>query len=117
MAKKVRRKPEEEEAAAFEFPVFDEAAFVAKEGEMSAALGLFGIATAVLGLGSWALTHGGVPFWGPLLLGLLGLAVTPLAVARLRSRSDLYTRTDWVGLGALEFFGWLAIWFVLVNLA
>ena len=31
MAKKVRRKLEEEEAAAFEFPTFDEVAFVEKE--------------------------------------------------------------------------------------
>jgi len=35
----------------------------------------------------------------------------------LRTKSAIYTKGDWAGLIALEFFGWLALWFVLLNLS
>jgi hypothetical protein len=114
VAKKVRRKPEEDEQ--FEFPSFDEGAFVAKEGEMSRAMVLASLAAIALGAASWALTESGVPWWGPLLLGLAGLVLTPMLVRRIRPQSSSYTKGDWAGLLALTFFGWLALWFVLVNL-
>ena len=116
MSKKVRRKLEEEEAAAFSFPVFDEAAFVSKEYELSYALGVAGGITIVLGLVAWALTRAGLPWDVPFGLGVLGLVLSPFAIRRLRPRSGQYTTGDWAGLIALEFFGWLALWFVLVNL-
>ena len=114
MAKKVRRKPEEE--TQFEFPSFDEAAFVAKEGEMSRAMVLASLIAVVLGAVSWALTEAGVPWWGPLLLGFAGLVATPVVIGRARRQSSTYTKGDWAGLLALTFFAWLALWFVLVNL-
>ena len=47
MAKKVRRKLEEEEASAFEFPPFDEVAFATKEYELTYGLSLAGMIAVV----------------------------------------------------------------------
>lgn len=117
MAKKVRRKPEEETAAAFEFPVFDEVGFVTKEFELMSALILAAVIALVLGILSWALTVTGLPWFVPFAIGLLGIALSPYLIRRLRVRSKLYTKTDWMGLVALQFFGWLALWFVLLNVS
>ena len=117
MAKKVRRKLEEEEAAAFEFPVFDEQAFVTKEFEMTAAVALAGLIAVLLGILGWALTAGGTYAAIPWALGFLGLVASPFLIRRFRTKSSLYTKSDWAGLIALEFFGWLAIWFVLLNVS
>lgn len=117
MAKKVKRKLEEEAEPAFEFPAFDETAFVTKEFEMTGALALTATLTAVLGIVSWALSASGLSVWVPLGLGLLGVIASPFLIRRLRTRSAMYTKGDWAGLLALEFFGWLALWFVLLNLA
>jgi len=117
MAKKVRRKLEEEEAAAFEFPVFDEAAFVSKEFEMTYALTLAGLIAVALGVIGWGMSVAGLNGWIPFAIGLLLLALSPFVIRRLRTRSTLYTKGDWAGLIALEFFAWLAIWFVLLNLS
>ena len=57
MSKKGRRKLEEEEAATFEFPVFDEVGFVTKEFELAAAVGVAGVLTVSLGVISWLLTR------------------------------------------------------------
>ncbi len=115
MAKKVRRNPEAEEEAKFEFPAFDEAGFVTKELEMTAALSLASGFAVLLGVLSWAATSAGLPWWLPILVGLLGLIAAPLVIQRVRARSSLYTKGDWAGLIALVAFGWLALWFVLVN--
>jgi len=116
VAKKARRKLEEEEAAAFEFPVFDEVAFVVKEFEMASAVAIATVLTLVLGAVAWILTRSGIAWYFTFLVGLLGLVASPFVIQRVRARSDLYTKGDWAGLLALEFFGWLALWFVLVNL-
>jgi hypothetical protein len=115
VAKKVRQKPEDE-APKFEFPEFDEVGFVAKESELAAGLWIAGGLTLVLGAIAWLLTHSGVPWDEVFLIGILGIAVSPFVISRLRSRSDLYTKGDWAGFVMLEFFGMLALWFVLVNL-
>ena len=117
MAKKVRKKLEEEEAAAFEFPVFDETSFVAKEFEMSFAVALAGVIGVLLGILGWVLTAGGVYAAVPWAVGFLGLVASPFLIRRLRAKSPLYTKGDWAALIALEFFGWLAIWFVLLNVS
>jgi hypothetical protein len=117
MAKKVRRKLEEEEAAAFEFPVFDEVSFVKKEFEMGVALAVAAFLTILMGAVSWALTRAGVPWFGPFALGILLMIASPFIIRRLRPHSDMYTKGDWAALLAMEFFGWLALWFVLVNVA
>jgi hypothetical protein len=116
MAKKVRRKLEEEEAAAFEFPVFDEEAFATKEFELGSGLLLAGIITLLIGVASWAISVTGISVYVPLVLGLVVIALSPFAIQRLRRLSTLYTKGDWAGLIAMEFFGWFALWFVLLDL-
>ena len=117
MAKKARKKLEEEEEAAFEFPAFDESAFATKEFELGTGLLLVGLITLAIGVVSWALSVSGLPWFVPLLLGIVVIALSPFVIQRLRKLSSLYTKGDWAGLMAMEFFGWFAIWFVLLNLA
>lgn len=117
MAKKVRRKLEEEEADAFEFPPFDEAAFATKEFELTYALLLASAITILMGILSWVLSVTGLFWYIVFPIGLVILGVSPSLIGRLRSKSSLYTKGDWAGLLALEFFGWLALWFVLQSLS
>ncbi|MGI0071588.1 MAG: hypothetical protein ACRECT_05935 [Thermoplasmata archaeon] len=117
MAKKARRKLEDEEEQAFEFPAFDEDAFAKKEFELGAGLLLAGIVTIAIALLSWAISTAGITVWVPLALGLFILILSPFLIQRMRTLSSLYTKGDWAGLIAMEFFGWFALWFVLINLA
>ncbi len=119
MAKKVRKskKLEEEEDASFEFPVFDEFAFVTKEFEMIAPVALAGVIAVLLGILGWALLVANVYAAVPWVLGFLGIVASPFLIQRLRAKWHLYTKGDWAALIALEFFGWLAIWFVLLNIS
>jgi hypothetical protein len=117
MAKKVRKKLEEEEAASFEFPAFDELAFVKKEYELTGALTLASVIAVLLGIVDWAISVGGIPWYVPFLLGLAGIIASPYVIRALRKGSTIYTKGDWAGLIALEFFGWLALWFVLLNVS
>lgn len=117
MAKKARRKLEEEEEAAFEFPVFDEVGFVTKEFELGAALAIAGGFSVLLGLLSWVITGEGLSGVYAFVLGILVLILTPFAIGRLRSRASLFTKGDWAGLLAFEAFAWLALWFVLTNVS
>jgi hypothetical protein len=117
MAKKARKKLEEEEEQAFEFPVFDEQGFATKEFELGSGLLLVGIITIAIGLVSWAISTLGVTVWVPLGIGVLVIVLSPFLIQRLRTRSSLYTKGDWAGLLALEFFGWFALWFLLLNLS
>lgn len=117
MAKKVRRKLEAEEEAAFEFPVFDEVGFVNKEFEMTFALALAAGFAVFLGALGWALTVAGVEWYIAFPVGLLLVALSPFLIRRLRPKATTYTKGDWAGLIALIFFAWLALWFVLLNLS
>lgn len=116
MAKKVRRKLEEEEAAAFEFPVFDETTFATKEFELGTGLLVVGVITLLIGVASWGLSVAGMSVWVPLALGILVIILSPFVIQRLRKRSSLYTKGDWAGLIAMELFGWFALWFLLLDL-
>jgi hypothetical protein len=117
MAKKVRRKLEEEEAAAFEFPTFDEVAFTTKEFELTFAVALAGVISIVMGVLSWVLSVSGLYWYIVFPIGLVLLGISPSMISRLRAKSPLYTKGDWAGILALEFFGWLALWFVLQSLS
>ncbi len=116
MAKKVRRRLEEEEAAAFEFPPFDEATYATKEFELGMGLLVVGIITVVIGFASWALSIAGLTVWVPLAVGIFVIVLSPFVIQRLRKRSTLYTKGDWAGLIAMELFGWFALWFLLLDL-
>ncbi len=115
MAKKVRRKLEDEEAAAFEFPVFDEVGFLTKEYELMGALIVACAIALLLGILGWAMTSASLNGFIPFGVGLVVIFLSPFLIRRVRSRSKLYTKGDWAGLIMLEFFGWLALWFVLLN--
>ncbi|HTW39385.1 MAG TPA: hypothetical protein VMF04_00790 [Thermoplasmata archaeon] len=117
MAKKARRKLEEEEEQSFEFPVFDEKSFATKEFELGSGLILVGIITIGIGLLSWAISTIGVTVWVPLAIGIFVIILSPFLIRRFRRMSTLYTKGDWAGLIALEFFGWFALWFLLLNLS
>jgi len=117
MAKKARRKLEEEEEAAFEFPVFDEVGFITKEFELTAALLWASLFTVLLGLMGWVLTAYQIDGLIPFTLGILGVIGGLYAIQKLRPRSTLFTKGDWAQLFLLEFFGFLALWFVLTNVS
>jgi len=117
MAKKVRRKLEEEEEPAFEFPPFDEAAFAAKEYELTNGLAFASAITIFMGVLSWVLSVSGFFWFIVFPLGLLLMFASPYIIRLFRSKTSTYTRGDWAGLMALEFFGWLALWFVLQSLS
>ncbi|HZY91815.1 MAG TPA: hypothetical protein VFG07_03445 [Thermoplasmata archaeon] len=117
MAKKVRQKLEEDEAARhFEFPTFDEPKFLAHEFEQtSATLLAFGFA---LGLGalSFAITWVNLPSLIAVAASIVIIVFTPWLVRRIRASAASYTRGEWAGLLLLEIFGWLGFWFLLTNL-
>lgn len=117
MAKKVRRKLEEEEAAAFEFPVFDETAFISKEFEMTTALAIAGAVTVGVGVLDWIMSVAGLNGFVPFFIGIGLIILSLMLIRQYRPKSSIYTKGDWAGLFALEFFGMLAIWFVLLNLS
>jgi len=117
MAKKVRRRLEEEEAAAFEFPPFDEPAFAAKEYELTFGSVFASAITIFMGILSWALSVSGFYWYVVFPLGVLLMAASPYIIRTFHAKASIYTKGDWAGLLALEFFGWLALWFVLQSLS
>jgi hypothetical protein len=115
VAKKVRPKTEEE-AAGFEFPVFDEHKFVHHEFEQTmATLIAFGL-SMVLAVASYLLGRLNLTFVLPLIAGLAGIVFSPSIVQRLRPLASEYTRGEWAGLILLELFGWLGVWFLLTDI-
>ena len=116
MAKKARKKMEEA-APPFEFPVFDEPGFVWKELEMTSATILAGLFAVIFGVVSWGIRLTGLPWFAQFPVGLAGIIGGMFAIQRLRDPSHTYTKGDWAGLFVLSFFGWLALWFVLVNVS
>lgn len=117
MAKKVRRKLEDEEPPAFEFPPFDEAAFAAKEYELTYGLAFACALTIFMGILSWVLSVSGFFWYVVFPIGVLLMLASPYIIGVFRARSSIYTKGDWAGFMALEFFGWLALWFVLQSLS
>ncbi|HYK93609.1 MAG TPA: hypothetical protein VEY07_06165 [Thermoplasmata archaeon] len=118
MAKKVRQKLEEDEAARhFEFPPFDEPKFLRHEFEQTGATIIaFGFALA-LGILSFAVTWAALPVLLAVAVSLVIIVFTPWLVRRLRQAAADYTRGEWAGLLLLEIFGWLGFWFLLTDLA
>jgi hypothetical protein len=117
MAKKARKKLEEDAIPAFEFPEFDIAGFVWKEYELATATAFSGAIALLLGLATWILTASGLLWPISLAIGFAAVAGSAFLIQRVRVNSTYYTKGDWAGLIALEFFGWLAIWFLLLNIS
>jgi hypothetical protein len=118
MAKKVRRRLEEEEAAkSFEFPVFDDVAFVSHEFELTYATALGALLALAEGLLSWAFSVVGLPWFAAAIVAPAMIIASPFLILRLRSRAIEYTKGDWAGLIVIQLFGWLALWFLFLNLS
>lgn len=116
MAKKVRKRPEDDEAHKFEFPPFDEKKFLVHEYEQTIATLTAGALAVLIGLVSWVLTVKGLPWFAPAVVGVAVLVLTIPLLQRIRPLYTVYTKGDWAGVIAIEFFGWLGLWFVLLNI-
>ena len=123
MAKKARKKLEEEaEAASFSFPEFDEEAFVRHEFEQTIAMGFAVAVSILLAVLSFGLDRGlsGVSpstlQWVlPVVIALAVTAFSPFLLQRLRNGAPDYTRGDWATVILLEVFGWIGFWFLLSD--
>lgn len=119
MAKKVRPRPTEDrpQEPGFEFPVFDEAAYLDKEFEITRGMAIAGLLAVGVGIASWAGTSAGLPWPAQIVFGIIGLIVVYPVVHALHPRAHVFSTGDWAALLATVFFGWLAIWFMLLDLA
>ena len=116
MAKKVRKKLEEEkELQSFEFPIFDEGRFIVHELEQSLATVLALVLMISIAVLSWLINYVGLPWYLPPVLGIGVIAFSPVLIQRLRPPSHDYTRGEWATLIMLQFFGWLGLWFLLLD--
>ncbi|MCI4353762.1 MAG: hypothetical protein L3K06_00160 [Thermoplasmata archaeon] len=122
MAKKARKRLEEEAASAFEFPEFDELAFIRHEFEQTYAMFYAVIVAVALGFASFGIDRALSGHSQPTLQGLLPpalaigvIAFSPFLLQRLRASASEYTRGDWAGLIVLEIFLWLGLWFLLAD--
>jgi hypothetical protein len=123
VAKKVRKRLEEEAAEnAFEFPEFDEGAFIRHEFEQTWAMAFAVVVAVALGVVSFVLDRALAGFSQPALQGLAPAALSlgvvgfsPFLLQRLRNGAKDYTRGDWAGLIVLEIFLWLGLWFLLAD--
>ena len=117
MAKKVRPKAEVvAKEPTFSYPEFDEKAFLDKEFEISWGMVSAGLLAGGVGMASWAGTSAGLPWPVQVVFGLVGLIVVYPLVHALHPRALVFTMGDWASFIAVVFFGWLAIWFVLLDL-
>ena len=128
MAKKVRKKLEEDEAAReFAFPHFDVREFVIHELEQSYATALALVFAALLALVSWQLTLLGSPGGAASGVGVLALSRGALALGavwafamshvlrRVRPKSEEYRRGDGASLVLVYVFLWLGLWALFLN--
>lgn len=118
MAKKVRSRPEESEEHRFEFPVFDEEAFIRHELDLTWGMAMAVVIAIVAGTLSALLSAAGgaaLPVVAPVGLGILLIVASPFLYLRLRPSAESYTKGDWAGMVALEVFGWLGVWFLLIS--
>ncbi|MCI4323171.1 MAG: hypothetical protein L3K03_04010 [Thermoplasmata archaeon] len=116
MAKKAKRKIEEAEESKFEFPVFDEHAFVSHELELTwATLIAFGVGVTAAVL-STIFQRTLAPVVG-LVVGIAFVIGGLVLIRNVRSRSSEYTKGDWAGVIAILFFAWLGLWFLFQSVA
>ncbi len=116
MAKKAKRKLEEDdEYKSFQFPEFDDTKFLAHEFEQTYATAIaFGVAGA-MAVVAYLIDRANVPAVVAVVASILILLSAPFLIQRLRPLSTEYTKGDWAGLIVMMLFGWLGLWFVLLN--
>jgi predicted tellurium resistance membrane protein TerC len=119
-----KKKLESEDEVGFEFPEFDEGAFIAHETEQTVATVIALGVAILLAVVSFAIDSvaGGHAVGGtdplvfvPPLVGVAVIIASPFVIGRLRPASTDYTKGDWASLLLIEIFGWLGIWFVLTD--
>jgi hypothetical protein len=116
MAKKGKRKLDEAgEIKPFEFPEFDERKFLRHEFEQTIATAMAITIAVGLGFLSWAMDRAGLPLVVPVVASIAVVVFSPYLFQRLRELSADYTKGDWAGLILTETFGWLGIWFLLID--
>jgi hypothetical protein len=116
MAKKARKKVEERAEPPFEFPVFDSKTFLTHEFEMTTATTIALVVAILLGLLSWALGVVGLPWYAPVGISIVAMAVVPVILPRIHEATKIYTKGDWASLFLMEIFGWLGFWFLFANI-
>ncbi|MHB1434765.1 MAG: PIN domain-containing protein [Thermoplasmata archaeon] len=118
MAKKVRKRPgEDEPSKIFEFPTFDDVGFVSHEFELTFATALGGLFAVIEGLISWAFSVAGLPWYAAAIVAPALIIASPFLILRIRAQARDYTKGDWAGLIVIQLFGWLALWFLFLNLS
>lgn len=118
MAKKVRKRPEDDEPSkSFEFPVFDDVGFVTHEFELTFATALGGLFALIEGLISWAFSVANLPWYAAAIVAPAVIIASPFLILRIRPQARDYTKGDWAGLIVIQLFGWLALWFLFLNLS
>ncbi|MCI4325766.1 MAG: hypothetical protein L3K00_07825 [Thermoplasmata archaeon] len=116
MAKKGKRKLDEAgEIKPFEFPAFDERKFLLHEYEQTVATVIAITLAVVLGVVSWAMDRAGLPLVVPVVVSIALIVFSPYLFQRVRDAAGDYTKGDWAGLILTEAFGWLGIWFLLID--
>jgi hypothetical protein len=119
-----KKKLEEDDEVGFEFPEFDEAAFIAHESEQTVAtaialvfaLLLAGISFAIDSVAGGHVVGGIAPLiYIPPVLGVAVVIASVFIIGRLRPASTDYTKGDWASLLLIQIFGWIGIWFVLTD--
>lgn len=116
MAKKVRGKPGTEEVdPPFEFPKFDDRAFLDHEYEITRGLLIAAGISLLVGIVSWAIDVARLPWEIPPVLALFVLIFLYSIIRELHPRARIYTKGEWATMYAVVFFGWLASWFVLLD--
>jgi hypothetical protein len=116
VAKKVRRKPDEDDAErAFQFPEFDERKFLDHEYEQTRATIVAFLYTVLVALVSFGLDRVGLPLFLAPAAGLALIVASPWVIRQFRTGRSEFTKGDWAALILMELFGWLGIWFVLGN--
>ncbi len=118
MAKKVRSRPEATEESKFEFPVFDERAFIRHELSLTTgsvlAIG-WALLAAVLSSIISLIGGGTLHLVGAASLGLLVVVSSGVLFPRIDRDFATYTRGDWASVFLLEIFAWLGIWLLLAG--
>jgi hypothetical protein len=116
MAKKARRKLEEdEEYNSFQFPEFDDGKFLAHEFEQTYATAIAFAIVGIMAVVSYLVDRSTAPPVIAVVAAIAILVVAPFLIQRLRPLAGEYTKGDWAGLIVMMVFGWLGLWFVLLN--
>jgi hypothetical protein len=116
VAKKAKRKLEEdEEYNSFQFPEFDDRKFLAHEFEQTYATVIAFAIAGVMAVAAYLVDRTALPSVLAVAVAIGILLAAPFVIQRLRPLSTEYTKGDWAGLIVMMVFGWLGLWFVLLN--